>query len=158
MYASGQRCVCTRITPPEIRSAGRTSRPLIGRRGSGGGSVRHTDCTRVIGAVDMSPGGVWPVSRCCTSDWVTCLLILFSHRDITWTVSFPRKWTAGGTDWVLQAGYMQLIAEYCNMDAVGSSERGKRLRWNCMSHGTRRRQWWTSPRLVWCLCVTCQML
>ena len=42
-----------------------------------------------------------------------------------WIVSFPRKWTAGGTDWVLQAGYqvlLQLIAEYCNMDAVGSSE------------------------------------
>ena len=51
--------------------------------------------------------------------------ILFSRRDITWTVSFPRKWTAGGTDWVLQAGYqvlLQLIAEYCNMDVVGSSE------------------------------------
>ena len=29
--------MCTRVTPPEICSAGRTSRPLIGRRASGGG-------------------------------------------------------------------------------------------------------------------------
>ena len=50
--------------------------------------------------------------------------ILFSCRDIIWTVSFPRKWTAGGTDWVLHGGYqalLQLIAEYCIMDAVVSS-------------------------------------
>ena len=48
MYAGGQRCVCTRVTPPEICSAGRTSHPLIGRRASGGGSVRHTDCACLI--------------------------------------------------------------------------------------------------------------
>ena len=129
MYAGGQRCVCTRVTPPERCSAGRTSRPLIGRRasGSGGGSVRHTDCARVIGAVDMSPGRVWiayikqalGASQLVVAAPVTGSLvcfILFGRRDITWTVSFPRKWTAGGTDWVLQAGYqvlLQLIAEYC---------------------------------------------
>ena len=48
---------------------------------------------------------------------------LFSHRDITRTVNFPWRRTAGGTDWVLQAGYqvlLQVIAEYCNMDAVSS--------------------------------------
>ena len=128
--------MCTRVAPPEICSAGRTSRPLIGRRASGGGSVRHTDCVRVIGVVDMSPGGVWiayikqalGASQLVVAAPVTGSLvcfILFSRWEIIWTVSFPRKWTAGGTDWVLQAGYqvlLQLIAEYCNMDALGSSE------------------------------------
>ena len=28
-------------------------------RASGGGSGRHTDCAPVIGAVDMSAGGIW---------------------------------------------------------------------------------------------------
>ena len=51
MYSGGRRWVCTRVTPPEACSAGRTSSTLIGRRTSGGGSVRHTDCVRVIGAV-----------------------------------------------------------------------------------------------------------
>ena len=48
---------------------------------------------------------------------------LFSPLDITETVGFPRKWTAGDTDWVLQAGFqvrLQVIAEYCSMDAVSS--------------------------------------
>ena len=114
MYAGGRRYVCTYVTPPEACSAGRTSCPLIGRQASGGDSVRHTDCARVIGAVDMSPGGVWiayikqalGASQLVVAAPVTGSLvcfILFSRRDITWIVSFPRKWTAGGTDWVLQA-------------------------------------------------------
>ena len=48
---------------------------------------------------------------------------LFSPRDINETVGFPRKLTAGHTDWVLQAGFqvwLQVIAEYCSMDAVSS--------------------------------------
>ena len=52
-------CVCTRGTPPEACSAGRISLALIGRLGSVGGSVSHADWSRVIGAVDTSPGGVW---------------------------------------------------------------------------------------------------
>ena len=59
MYAGGRRCMCTCITPPMIGSAGRSSRPLIGRRASGGGSGGYTVCARVIGAVDMSAGGIW---------------------------------------------------------------------------------------------------
>ena len=74
----------------------------------------------MIGAVDMSPHGVWiayikqalGASQLVVAAPVTGSLVCF-----IWTVSFPWKWTAGGTDWVLQ-----LIAEYCNMDAVGSSE------------------------------------
>ena len=125
MYAGGRRCVCTRDTPPEACSAGTTSRTWIGRRASGGGSVSHTDCAHVIGAVDTSPSGVWiayikqalGVSQLVVAAPVTGSLvyfIVFSCRDITWAVSFHRKWTAGGTDWVLQAGYqvlLQLIAE-----------------------------------------------
>ena len=59
MYAGGQRRVCTCGTPPEARSAGRISLALIGHRASVGGSVSHADWPLVIGAVDMSPGGVW---------------------------------------------------------------------------------------------------
>ena len=59
LYVGGRRRVCTRGTPPEACSAGRISLTLIGRRASVGGSVSHTDWPRVIGAVDMSPGGVW---------------------------------------------------------------------------------------------------
>ena len=110
--------MCIRVTPPEACSAGRTSRSLIGRRASGGGSVRHTDCVRVIGAVDMSPGGVWiayikqalGAGQLVVAAPVTGSLVCFIF---------------GGTDWVLQDGYqvlLQLIAEYCNMDAVVSLE------------------------------------
>ena len=51
--------MCTCITPPVICSAGRSSRRLIGRRASGSGSGGHTECLRVMGAVDMSAGGIW---------------------------------------------------------------------------------------------------
>ena len=127
MYAGGRRRMCTCITPPGICSAGRSSRPLIGRRASGGGSGGHTECARVIGAVDMSAGGIWityikqalGASHLVVAAPVTGSLICviwFSPRDITETVSFLRKWIAGDTDWVLQAGFqvlLQEIAEYC---------------------------------------------
>ena len=101
---------------------------------SGGSSGGHTECARVIGAVDMLPGGIWityikqalGASQLVVAAPVTgsiVCFILFSRRDITGTVSFPRKWTAGDTDWVLQAGFqvlLQVIAEYCSMDAVSS--------------------------------------
>ena len=59
MYAGGRQLMCTCITPPGICSAGRNLRPLIGRRASGGSSGGHTEIARVIGAVDMSAGGIW---------------------------------------------------------------------------------------------------
>ena len=111
-------------------------------------------------AVDISAGGIWiayikqalGASQLVVAAPVTGSLVccnLFSHRDITRTVNFPWRRTAGGTDWVLQAGYqvlLQVIAEYCNMDAVSSEiARGKHLRWTYTSHGMRRRQWWMSP-------------
>ena len=82
----------------------------------------------------MSAGGIWiayikqalGANQLVVAAPVTGSLvcfILFSRRDITGTVSFPRKWTAGDTDWVLQAGFqvlLQVIAEYCSMDAVSS--------------------------------------
>ena len=51
--------MCTHGTPPEACSAGRILLALIGHRASVGGSVSHDDWSRVIGAVDTSPGGVW---------------------------------------------------------------------------------------------------
>ena len=97
--------------------------------------MSHTDWLRVNGVVDTSPGGVWinyirqalGDSQSVVAAPVTGSLvcsILFSCRDITWTARFPLKWTACGTDWVLPAGYqvlLQVIAEYCNMDAVDFS-------------------------------------
>ena len=88
----------------------------------------------MIGAVDMSAGGIWiayikqalGASQLVVAAPVPGSLVcvdLFSPQDITETVSFPRKWTAGDTDWVLQAGFqvmLQVIAEYCSMDAVSS--------------------------------------
>ena len=59
MYTGAQRCVCTRGTPPGFFSAGRISLALIGHRASVGGSVGCADWSRVDGAVDISPGGVW---------------------------------------------------------------------------------------------------
>ena len=87
---------------------------------------------RVSGAVDISAGGIWIAyikQALCASQLVVAAPVtgslvcfnLFSHRNITRTVNFPWRRTAGGTDWVLQAGYqalLQVIAEYCNMDAV----------------------------------------
>ena len=134
MYASGRQRMCTCITPPGICSAGRNPRPLIGRRASGGGSGGYTEITHVIGAVNMSAGVKWiayikkalGASQLVVAAPVTGSLVsisLLSPRDITETVGFPRKWTAGATDWVLQAGFqvrLQVIAEYCSMDAVSS--------------------------------------
>ena len=88
----------------------------------------------MIGAVDMSAGGIWityikkalGASQLVVAAPVTGSLVsisLFSPRDITETLGFPRKWTAGDTDWVLQAGFrvqLQMLAEYCSMDAVSS--------------------------------------
>ena len=132
-------CVCTCLTPPGICSAGGSSRPLIGRRASGGGSEGHTDCVRVSGAVDISAGGIWiayikqalGAGQLVVAAPVTGSLVcfnLFSHRDITRTVNFPWRRTAGGTDWVLQAGYqvlLQVLAEYCNISSEIDNRAGK---------------------------------
>ena len=50
MYTGARRCVYT---------AGKISLALIGHRASVGGSVDCADWSRVDGAVDISPGGVW---------------------------------------------------------------------------------------------------
>ena len=133
LYAGGRRRVCTRGILPETCSAGGISLTLIGHRASVGGSVSHADWSRVIGAVDTSPGGVWidyirqalGDSQSIVAVPVTGSLvcsILFSCRDITWTARSSLSRTVGGTDWVLPAGYqllLQEIAEYCTMDADG---------------------------------------
>ena len=116
MYAGGRQRICTYITPPGICSAGRNLLPLIGRRASGGGSGGYIEIARVIGAVDMSAGGRWiayikkamGASKLVVATPVTVSLVsisLFSPRDITETVGFPLKWTAGDTDWVLQMNF-----------------------------------------------------
>ena len=51
--------MCTRGTPQGIFSAGRISLALIGHRASVGGSVGCADWSRMDGAVDISPGGLW---------------------------------------------------------------------------------------------------
>ena len=134
MYAGGRQRMCTCITPPGICSAGRNRRHPIGHRASGGGSGGHTETACVIGAVDISAGGICIAyirkalgdSQLVIAAPVTGSLVsicLFSPLDITETVGFPRKWTAGDTDWVLQSGFqirLQVFAEYCSMDAVSS--------------------------------------
>ena len=115
LYASGRRRVCTHSTPPEACSAGRISLTLIGRRASVGGLVSHADWSRVIGAVDTSPGGVWidyirqapGDSQSIVAVPVTGSLVsptLFSCRDVICTSRSSLYWTVCGTDWVLPAG------------------------------------------------------
>ena len=82
--------------------------------------MSHTDWSRVNGAVDTSPGGVWTDykrqalwdSQSILAVPVTGSLvcsILFSCRDITWTARSSLNWTVCGTDWVLPAGYEVLL-------------------------------------------------
>ena len=59
MYAGGRRRVCTSDTPPEACSVAGTSFAPIGRWASVGGSVGLADWSRMLGAVDRPPGGVW---------------------------------------------------------------------------------------------------
>ena len=59
MYTGARRCLCTRGTPLGVFSAGRISLTLISHRTSVGGSVGCADWSRVDGAVDISPGGIW---------------------------------------------------------------------------------------------------
>ena len=125
------------LTPPGFCSAGGGSRPLIGRRASGGGSEGHTDCARVSGTLDISAGGIWiayikqalGASQLVVAAPVTGSLVCFillSHRDITRTVNFPWKRTAGGTDWVLQAGYQVLLQHGCGFFG-GRQSRGENI-------------------------------
>ena len=115
--------MCTRGTPPEACSAGRISLTLIGRRASVGGSVSHADWARVIGAVDMSPGGIWidyisqalGDSQSIVAVPVTGSLVsptLFSCWDIIFTARSSLYWTICGTDWVLPAGYKVLLLKF----------------------------------------------
>ena len=135
MYTGARRCVCTRGTPLRVFSAGRISLTLIGRRASVGGSVGCSDWSRVDGAVDISPGGIWidyirpgledgtlidaaPVTGSLVSS------TLFSCRDVFCTAGSTSNWTFCSTDWVLPAGYhvfLQWIAERWIMDASGFS-------------------------------------
>ena len=135
LYAGGRRRVCTRGTPPEACSAGRILLALIGHRASVGGSVSHADWSRVIGAVDMSPGGVWidyigqdlGDSQSIVAVPVTGSLVsptLFSRRDVIFTARSSLYWTICGTDWVLPAGYKVLLLKFAEcwiMDADGFS-------------------------------------
>ena len=109
LYAGGRQRLCARGTPPEACSAGRISLVLIGRRASVGGSVSHADWSRVIGAVDTSPCGVWNEyirqalgdSQSIVDAPVTGSLvcsILFSCRDITWIARSSLSRTVWGTD------------------------------------------------------------
>ena len=135
LCAGGRRRVCTRGTPPEACSAGKISLALIDRRASVGGSVSHADWSRVIDAVDTSPGGVWidyirhalGDSQSIVAMPVTGSLVsptLFSCRDVICTTRSSLYWTICGTDWVLPAGYRVLlrkVAECWIMDADGFS-------------------------------------
>ena len=116
LYAGGRRRVCTRGTPPEACSAGRILLALIDRRASVGGSVSHADWSRVIGAVDMSPSGVWiNYIRQALGDGQSIVAVpvtgslvsptLFSCRDVSFTPRSSLYWTICGTDWVLPAGF-----------------------------------------------------
>ena len=111
MYAGGRRRVCTRGTLPEACSAGRISLALIGHRTSVGGSVSHADWSRVNGAVDKSPGGVWiDYIRQALGDSQSIVAVpvtgslasptLFSCRDVTCTARSSLHWTVCGTDWI----------------------------------------------------------
>ena len=127
--------MCTRGTPPGACSAGRISLALIGHRASVGGSVSHADWSRVNGAVDTSPGGVWidyirqalGDSQSIVAVPVTGSLIsptLFSYRDAIYTARSSIYWIVCGTDWVLPAGYQVLLPEFVGcwiMDADGFS-------------------------------------
>ena len=135
MYAGSRRRVCTRDTAPEACSAGRILLTLIGHRASVGGSVSHADWSHVIGAVDMSPGGVWidyikqalGDSQSIVAVPVTGSLVsptLFSCRDAICTARSSIYWIVCGTDWVLPAGYQVLLSEFVEcwtMDADGFS-------------------------------------
>ena len=135
MYTGARRYVCTRGTPLGVFSAGRISLTLIGHRAYVGGSVGCSDWSRVDGAVDISPRGIWidnirpglKDGKLIDAVPVTGSLVsstLFSCREVFCTAGFTLNWTFCGTDWVLPAGYkvfLQWIAECCTMDASGFS-------------------------------------
>ena len=96
-----------------------------------GGSSRHTELARLIGAVDMPAGGIWiayikqvlRAGQLVAAVPVTGSLVCFSWfnvRNTTDTVSFPRRRTLGDTDrvnWAEFQVWLQAIAGDCNMDA-----------------------------------------
>ena len=100
------------------------------RQASGGGSRGHTEIVHVIGAVDMSAGGIciaYIMKALGASQLVTGSLVsisLFSPRDITETVGFPRKWTAGDTDWVLQCGFQIRLQVFADAVSTVLDNRG----------------------------------
>ena len=135
MYASGRRCVCTSDTPPEACSVEGFCSLRLAARASVGGSVGLADWSRVLGAVDRLPGGVWidfigqvwEDSQSIVPVPVTGSLVsptLFSCRDAICTTRSSIYWIVCGTDWVLPAGYQVLLPEYVEcgtMDADGFS-------------------------------------
>ena len=97
--------------------------------------MSHADWSRMIGAVDMLPGGVWinhikqalGDSQSIVAVPVTGSLAsptLFSCRDAICTARSSIYWIVCGTDWVLPAGYQVLLPEFVEcwtMDADGFS-------------------------------------
>ena len=97
--------------------------------------MSHAEWSRVIGAVDMSPGAVWidyikqtlgdsqsivavPVTESLVSP------ILFSCQHTICTARSSIYWIVCGTDWVLPVGYQVLLPEFVEcwtMDADGFS-------------------------------------
>ena len=88
--------------------------------------VSHADWSRVIGAVDMSPGEVWiDYIRQAQGDGQSIVAVprslvsptLFSFRDVIFTARSSLYWTICGTDWVLPAGFKVLC---WSLPSVGS--------------------------------------
>ena len=159
LYAGGRRRVCTRGTPPEACPAGGKSLALIGHRASVGGSVSHADWSRVIGAVDTSPGGVWiDYIRQALGDSQSIVAVpvngslvsptLFSCRDVICTARSSLYWTVCGTHWVLPAGYQVLLLKFVEcwiMDADGFSIVDNRVG---VTFGVELYVPWDAPEMV----------
>ena len=112
--ADERRCRYACIPPPGTSSAGRTLRPLIGRRPSEGSSAGHTAYIRQ--GLSQSVAAVPVTGSLVCISW-------FNLRDTTETVIFPRRRTSGDTGWINRAEFqvwLQMIAGDCNMDAASS--------------------------------------
>ena len=152
MPTAGDVCVpvvhCRRHVPQ-----GGFSLALIGQQASVGGSVSHTDWSRVNGAIDTSPGRVWidyirqalGDSQSIVAVPVTGSLVsptLFSCRDVICTARSSLYWTDCDTDWVLLAGYQVLLLI---MDADGFSTVDNRVG---VTFGVEQYVPWDAPEAV----------
>ena len=89
----GRRCRYACLPPPGTFTAGRTLRPLIGRRPCKGGSAEHTAYIRQRLRVSQSVAAVPVTGSLVCISWLNL-------RDTTETVIFPRRWTSGDTGWI----------------------------------------------------------